>query len=146
MSFIPDMFDINVMLSRAVGQRCTLYLGMTAGTQEDTISIDAVEIMDSKDTAITTKMANTIVHNIACALEDSKHHGTWFKVIRHQNDFRVVCHGTRGLNIFSAITKAEVKKMEETVKKCRADIKKIADSFGTETIQHVLNSKRMDAI
>jgi hypothetical protein len=146
MSFIQNMFEINVMLSRAVGQRCTLYLGMTAGAQEDTISIDTFEIMDFKDTAITTKMANTIIHNIACALEDSKHHGTWFKVIRHQNDFRVVCHGIRGLNTLSAIIKAEVKKMGETIKRCRIDIKKIADSFGVETVQHVLNSKRMDSV
>lgn len=143
---ISNIFEINLMLSRIVGQKATLWVGMTAGAQEDTISIDTFEIRNTRDEAITTKMANTLIHNIACALEDSRHHGKHFKVVRHQNDFRVVCNGIRGMNIFSSVMKTEVKKMEDTIRRCRTDIKKMADEFGVETVQHVLNNKRMESV
>ncbi len=58
----------------------------------------------------------------------------------------VVCDGNRGLNICLSCIKKEVDKMFDTIKKCKADIKKMADQFGVETIQHVLTHKRMKLI
>lgn len=146
MSVFENMFEINTTVSRIMGQQSTLHLGMTAGVEEETITLDEFEIRDGKSTGIVTKMANTIIHNLACALEDSKHCGTHFKVVRHQNDFMVVCNGTRGFQICLSAIKRELEKMLDTVKKCKADIKKMADQFGTETIQHVLNGRAMNAI
>lgn len=39
--------------------------------------------------------------------------------------------------------KQEIKRTHDKVMKCKTDIKKIADEFGTETIQHVLIRKQM---
>lgn len=146
MSAFENMFEINTTTSRIMGQQTILHFGMTAGVESGTIALDEFEIRDSKSVAIVTKMANTIIHNLACSLEDSKHCGTYFKVVRHQNDFQIVCIGTRGFQTCLSAIGRELDKMLDTIKKCKADIKKMADQFGTETIQHVLNGRRMDAI
>jgi len=146
MSTFESLYEINTVVSRILGQQAILHIGITAGVDIDTICLDEFEIRDTKDVGITSKMANTILHNLACILEDSKHAGTYFTVVRGQNDFKVICNGQRGLQICFSCIKKEIDKMFETVKKCKADIKKMADQFGTETIQHVLNNRRMDAI
>jgi hypothetical protein len=143
MSTFETLHEINTTVSRIMGQQSVLHIGLTADVDEGVICLDEFEIRDGKGVAIVTKMANTITHNIACTLEDSKHNGTYYKVVRHQNDFQISCNGTRGLQVCLSGIKREVEKMLETVKKCKADIKKMADQFGTETIQHVLlNNQR----
>lgn len=146
MSVFKNMFEINTAVSRIMGHQSILHIGMTAGVEDETINLDEFEIRNSKSAGVVTKMANTIIHNLACSLEDSKHCGTHFKVVRHQNDFMVICNSTRGFQICLSTIKRELDKMLDTVKKCKADIKKMADQFGTETIQHVLNGRAMSVL
>lgn len=146
MSTFESLYDINTVLSRILGQQAILHIGITAGVDADTMCLDEFEIRDAKGMGITSKMGNTILHNIVCVLEDSKHSGKYFTVVRDQNDFRVICNGNRGLQICISCIKKEIDKMFDTVKKCKADIKNMVDQFSTETIQHVLNNRRMDSI
>ncbi len=146
MNTFESLYDINIVASRILGQQVIFHIGLTADTVVDTICLDEFDIRDTKGVSITSKMANTILHNLACALEDSKHAGTYFTVARSQNDFEVVCKGNRGLQVCLSCIKKEMDRMFDTVKKCKEDIKKIADQFGTETIQHVLNNRRLNAI
>lgn len=146
MSLTEHMFEINSVTSRIMGQQATFSFCMTAGVEDGSLSLDDFDIRDSKGVGITSKMANTIIHNVAMELEDSKHNGTYFKVIRSNNSFRVICNGTRGLGICIAAIKRDLERSHSTIKKCRADVRKIADTFGVETVQHVLHGKRMDAI
>ncbi len=88
MSTFETMFEINTVISRIIGQASVLHIGITAGVDNGFVILDDFEIRDSKGIGITNKMANTMIHNLACALEDSKHCGTYFKVSRDVNDFR----------------------------------------------------------
>lgn len=141
-----NMFEINNLASRILDQKVILCFSLTASPVEGQLMLDDFEIRSSKDETIVTKMANTILHNVSMAIEDSKNNGNHFNITRYSNSFKVSCKGTKALTMCTSIIKQEMKRTHDKVMKCKSDIKKIADEFGTETIQHVLVRKQMQSI
>jgi hypothetical protein len=125
------------MLSRIGPIEMFLYFGMTANLQNG-ITLDCFDIRDAKDNTVHNRMAMTILHNIACALEDSKQNGKMFTLVRHPNDYHVECDSVRGINSCIKIIRSEVQKIAAAFDKCRHDVKKITDSYGYETVKHAL--------
>lgn len=65
--------------------------------EEGKLLISDFEIRNSKGEWITTKLSNTIIHNIVSALEDSKHYGKHWNIIK--DPFAVICNNNIGVNV-----------------------------------------------
>ena len=139
---ISKLFQMNVILSHIMGcSGTTLCIRITGGASEETIDMDCFEIRDANGEGVTTKLANTIINNMFGALEDSKHHGTWFETSRSHNDFQVTCRGVRGCGICFTIMKAELIKSLKVVTKCRKNISNMAESLGVDSVKVVLKPR-----
>lgn len=146
LGLVDNLFEINNLASRIMGQKVALTFSMTASAIQGQFELDDFEIRSSKEESMMTKMAHTILNNIAMAVEDSKYNEDQFKLTRYTNSYKISCKGNKGILLLSSCIKQEVKKTHDKVMKCKEDIKRMATEFGTETVQHVLNKKQMQAL
>ena len=138
MSIDKKLFEINLILSRVLGQKASLAVSLRVN-EEGKLMISNFGIKNSKGELITTKVSNTIIHNIVSSIEDSKHHGKHWKVLT--DPFGVVFNNNVGVNLCMLSIKKEIQTVERLVKKCRDDVNRLADKFGAATIQHVLDNR-----
>lgn len=135
-SFVKSLFDINVRLTRIFNEPAMLSFGMTGGF-DDSLVLDAFVIKNRNYEVIWNKMTNTIIHNIACVLEDSDPDNEHFSVVRGKDDYTVICKTSIGFRRCMIVIRNEIAYIEKQLNKCRADIKKLSKSFGADTVKYI---------